>query len=813
MNATSKYNPRSIPFGTWPPALCTAIALVVLMASAQGQPAEAPQRLFEQTPHDQITLKDGSVIQTEPASLPQRQVPQKPKPSDKLRVRLIDRPGEDYEVLWRDIQQVQFFEQMILAEAVRLSSSGDIDGAYDYFDYLERNYPNLPGLEEAMQRYLYQDAQAWQRRGQFDYVLVLLRQLHQRNPKFPNLDRAIALVTEKLIDARLERDDHASAHRLVEQLEKAYPREPAVSRLRQKLTARAGERLAAARQQLAVGQLRAAHDQARAALAIWPALNEARELLTELHSKYPVLVVGVTGPLVAPRDRLDNWPARRARRLLQYELTEYTGPGAEGGVYASPFGAVEKGDLGLRVSFLLRGDMHWPSAAPVTSADIARTLLETAGSDATAPWRELVERVDTPDAQTVHIRLRLAHPHPESLFRAPLLPPADVQPAALLGPFTLGPASDQQVDYLAAAQLPRAPQSPREVSERRFDRAHDALRALERHEIAAIDRLPPWELESARAIPGVTVQRYAAPTVHCLAPNLNKPLLANRAFRRALAFGIHRESILNVQLLRGKELEDAVVATGPLPTGYAHDNAIEPRAYEPRVSMMLASVALLEVAEDQKKLEKAGPTPEETKTDETKPVESTSVQSKPAAPAEPHADSAPPDAPPTADTKNEPKCPPLRLVHPSDEVARLACRTIQRQLALVKIPIELIELPAGQSAPPNDDYDLLYVELQMEEPLVDVFRLFGDDALMPPSSPYLRAALGRLAQATDWRAAREALFEIHEAVATEVSLIPLYQLPEFFVYRRTIAGIGERPASLYQNITAWQTQVDLPEAE
>ena len=60
--------------------------------------------------------------------------------------------------------------------------------------------------------------------------------------------------------------------------------------------------------------------------------------------------------------------------------------------------------------------------------------------------------------------------------------------------------------------------------------------------------------------------------------------------RRALLFGIHRESILNTQLLRNRELAGARIVSGPFPTGYAYNNAVDARPYEPRVAVMLASV-------------------------------------------------------------------------------------------------------------------------------------------------------------------------------------------------------------------------------
>ena len=71
-------------------------------------------------------------------------------------------------------------------------------------------------------------------------------------------------------------------------------------------------------------------------------------------------------------------------------------------------------------------------------------------------------------------------------------------------------------------------------------------------------------------------------------------------------------------------------------------------------------------------------------------------------------------------------------------------------------------------------------------------------------------ALDDLDDAGDWKDARDRLLDIHQLVADEVTIIPLLQLTETFAYRRGITGIGDRPATLYQNIEKWQSTPYLP---
>ena len=233
--------------------------------------------------------------------------------------------------------------------------------------------------------------------------------------------------------------------------------------------------------------------------------------------------------------------------------------------------------------------------------------------------------------------------------------------------------------------------------------------------------------------------------------------------------------------------------------------------------MMLASVALSEVAAEQKrKQSSADRKTGEGQASDQQPTNQQPPQKPSAGPVPPAADADDATAdgsPSTSQAMKTPVCPTIVLAHPAEEVARIACRTIERQLRLIKIPIRLVELKPGAVALPKGEYDLVYAELQIAEPVVDVGRLFGPAGLVPLDSPYLRAALGRLAEATDWKSARESLLRIHKIVADELPILPLYQLPEHFAYRRTIKGIGAQPASLYQNISGWQTQPELPAAE
>jgi hypothetical protein len=217
---------------------------------------------------------------------------------------------------------------------------------------------------------------------------------------------------------------------------------------------------------------------------------------------------------------------------------------------------------------------------------------------------------------------------------------------------------------------------------------------------------------------------------------------------------------------------DSKVLSGPFlvgtsfedPIGYASDEQITPRPYDPRLAMTLASVAMKELATKQ----------------------------RPAAAEEEQA------ALPL---------PTLVLVHASNPIAVAACEAIERHLERAGFSIERKLWREGLQ------YDLRYVELAMWEPVVDAPRLLGEHSLTGGPSPYMTLALARLAKARDSKQVRSRLQEIHRLVHDELSIIPLWQLVDHFAYHRSVAGIGQRPAGLYQNVEAWRTELRLETEE
>ena len=769
-------------------ALQLAACMVVL---GWCQPLAAQEEeLFDEEPYDQLTLdaaNDNVVLKVKPLDLPDRLVPQPFPRRGALQARLLDDPRKLYEVPWLAIDKIELFEQLVLKKAESLVKAGKFDRAYDYFVFLGERYPDLPGLDPAMEDYLFQEARALYLKGKYDGSLALLRELYRRNPQRPKLDGVLGATTEKLVQEYLAGKNYSAARTLLRNLKVSYPEHPVVVRHEGELKQQAAALLAEARAKIEDGDLRTAARLVDRLRGIWPALPGAQELTKSIHREYPRVVVGVSLPAVEPQpERLDDWAARRSARLVYRTLTELVGPGSEGGRYECPVGEMIVEILDRRITLQIEPGIRWSSGeAVLTGYDVSRRLLAMADPrDAAyrAGWAELLGGVAVANVYRVDAQLRLPHVRPEALLQTILVPYTTAGDsggrAVPNGPYVIDSRSGQQTHYLANARyFDSQPAQPREIIERYYPRGTEAVRALKAGRIQVLDRVNPLHLNAVRQDEDLVVQSYAMPLVHCLIPNMRRPLVAHRAFRRALVYGIDRQAILD-QLLGGAESVGCGVLGGPFaarlslddPISYARDPNVVPRAYDPRLAIALAEVGRREVAAAQRKQRAAKEEQGESKA----------------------------------------TAPRLVLAHPPHELARVACTAIGRQLEPIGITVELRELSGALPARIPEDVDLLYAELAMWEPLVDAPRLLGEDGPAAACSPYMSLAFRQLRQAGEWPQARQILRRIHRLAHDEVAIVPLWQLTEHLAYHKSLRGIGARPVCLYQNVEQWQNAFQYP---
>lgn len=764
---------------------------VVLIGMGAVASARAEERLLDRPPFDQVILDEanrGAVLDVSPLELPERKFPE-PRPSGTLTLRWLDRPTETYEVSWDHVAGIRFYEQLLLEEAQRLTAQSQFDEAFDYFARLLADYPGLAGLKEAANDYLRRNALALDEAGKQDRALAVLESLYQRDPKFPGLAKAVDAVAEQLITEHLRQQDYAAARAVLRLWQERFGQlaSPTADAWKRRFAAAAERKLSEARELVRQKRYIAARKSIGMAVAVWPEIEGARSLLAEIQQQFRSVVVAVTeSSPQQPVRRLDCWAVLRTGRLSEPLLAELVGYGAEGGIYRCPFGELSLDESGRRLTLSLQSsEDELRVGNPLSTDTMTRYVLSLAdptGRDGDNLLAELLAGVSVDSHGSLMLDFFRPHVRPEALLQVPLPVGTEAELGAAGGekfpaPWVLSTdAEPGSRVFVRTGDSDRNPRGAlRAVVEQSMPDDEAAVAALLGGEVDVVDRAPPWQVARLRADKQVHVGTYRLPTVHVLIPNMSKPLVATREFRRALCYGIDRERIVRQVLLGGESLPGFEVMSGPFPAGmslsdpvrYGYNSRLEPRPYEPRLAAVLATIAWYNILDPKGEGE----------------VELTDI-------------------------------PELVLAYPADPVARIACQTIQLQLGRVGIPIKLREFDTDELLAGRVEYDLRYAELAMWEPVVDAvwLRNPGGQADTGTSS-YLDASLRRLDDASNWKDVRASLAEIYEIAHYQLPVVPLWQTANYFAYRTSVQGIGDRPISLYQNIDKWKVSYDERAAE
>ena len=280
----------------------------------------------------------------------------------------------------------------------------------------------------------------------------------------------------------------------------------------------------------------------------------------------------------------------------------------KGAIYRSPFGEWSLDESGRELTFKLNPAARRPrpTRSPATCSRSRRPAAATFRSDLAS----LVESVSIAADNSVVLHLKRVHVRPESLFQFP--PPATNRDATggarPTGPFSIADYAPDLVVFARATPLPRSEGpgegGPRAIVEQTMPSDEAAVAALLGGEVDVLDRVPPWQLERLRTVPEVRIGSYKLPTVHVLIPNLDRPLLAKREFRRALCYGIDRKWIVDRVLLGGRAVPGFEAISGPFPAGtslndpirYGYNNQVQPRPFEPRLASILVHGGVVERA-------------------------------------------------------------------------------------------------------------------------------------------------------------------------------------------------------------------------
>src|SRR5690606_19546783 len=97
---------------------------------ARGQQQELP--IYEGEPYDLLTLKpqyDSEPLKIFLLDNRDRGERVDPDPASEIRIRLLSHPEREFDVAWKDIERLEFFDELILKEGMRKVAEGDFDSA------------------------------------------------------------------------------------------------------------------------------------------------------------------------------------------------------------------------------------------------------------------------------------------------------------------------------------------------------------------------------------------------------------------------------------------------------------------------------------------------------------------------------------------------------------------------------------------------------------------------------------------------------------------------------------------------------------
>ncbi|NNE01145.1 MAG: peptide ABC transporter substrate-binding protein [Pirellulaceae bacterium] len=762
-------------------AMTCALNLTANNASAQiinyaesGVPDPVGLELLQEEPHDIIYFTEksgGGWAKVRLLTLPGRKMPVKPTGS--LKFQVIDIEAKDLTAKWSEIEKIDFWETRLEREIKERIAKGDFVGAYPFLSVLIRDYPNRPGLRELRCDFLWNDAVARARKGSRGATLAMLEELRRYAPEYRRSQvlAAIGATTNQVLERLVKEGKLDLAQQILARLEKDYQEErlASIETWNAEFLNMAQAKRKEALDALEKKDYRAARTLARASVNLKPDIEGGDALVKEIDRIYPLVNVGVLqSATVFEPTRIDNWAARRSGRLLYRSLFEIKGAGPEGGEYDFIFGETDISPDRTVFDMYLETEKLGEPLNRVNAFFLADMLASRAQEDKEnyfSPWAASVIGIGLDGPKHVECVLRRPHVLPECLLQVTV-------DGSWFGGEKGSPTGAYRRDVVEGnltrytlVEKPKVQTKPREIVEVRVDSAADAVSMLLKGEVDVLDQLFPADAIRLRRSKNVRVSNYPLPSLHMLVPCSEHPFVSNKTFRRGMLYGINREDILKGELLEQLDSPGCRVISGPFPAGlemndplgYAYDQSIEPRRYEPSLAQLLLTVA-------------------------TNQMNTAAARKK----------------------QDPPKMTPVRLAYPADNLSRVACEAIRSQWMLIGLEVELVQLPVGRTYPEKDTADIVYIAAAVWEPIIDARRLLGPEGLAGSESQMVGLGLRRLEEAKNWKEVRDRLLDLHSITHHELPVLPLWQLVDSYAYRRQLVGVGNEIVSLYQNADNWR---------
>ena len=742
-----------------------------------------------------------------------------------LKQLVVKLPGNavaEYALPISTIDHIILFEELMLRRADELLREGDIRKAYELLLRVEKEFPAWELSKPRFENLLLVESGLRAKKGDIYSALALLDELADRNIDNPELRPRFGEIVAPMIEAAVADMDYNQARYLISRIEKIFPGHETAIAAQGRMQSMADSLLNDAKQLSGRREFAAAAKLAWQAEAIWPSSGNSRAFFAQTVARHQVLHVAIddsrSSEIVYPSPREAD---ERQLELVEVPLFEPTSADELTYFRSSYFEIWDPTDLGREVVFTLRETRPtWQSQPLLTANQIADALGRR--MDPTSPLfnsrlASFVREVSVRSPTEMKIRFSRVPLSIESLLRFPIIAAKGIAdtgnsdvaatPGQTADPdaaaendsgVTLLSTRFKQVeaDNTGSAYLRERPEPDgldpskyhiAEIREKNFKDRDELVKSVIRGEIDYLPSLLPWEIDAFKASSAFQVRQYALPITHVITFNPVSERIVNAQMRRALSFALNREAILKSIVLRDQSMRYGRPTSAAWHLkSYATNPLEKPPEFNLRLAYALryAAERQLQLAELTKletdakaKAKEAG-----TKFDSEEFRKNTSVDYI--------------------------KLPRLRVVVDPDPTAMEAAKRMAEYWGRVKFEVDLI--PGDQPGTPlqDADWDLCYRRIRMEEPLLELWPLLTNESSFDMNRlklfpDWMRQELVNLDYSASFVDAQDRLFTIHRHLSAEAFIIPLWEVDEFAVWKKSTLGIPEHPMSPYQNVERW----------
>ncbi len=781
----------------FPPAFCWATGvllgviffLIMPVANLNGQWIKPPDKLVgpfvDSEPFDVVYLNDdgdNAIMKVLPLG---EKLPSGPLPDTGQLVFEYFAKGDDIlEVPFSSISEIKTFNELLIEEAEQWLDEKDYAKAFRNLLYVyDHGGKGDRKLVATLKDCMFQDGRENFQNGEYELSLSIFEDVYQRDKDFKvegfnqPLVGIIMSCYNGMIKKQFDRADYIGVRQTLQSVIDKYGEEADVLKDRwlKEFVKKSDDLIAQSRQLASQDKGREAHLAAKQAEQMSPGRPEVLELQGELLLQFPLIVVGINQTASDPDPgQIEHWGSRRIGHLTQRTLIELTGLSDEGGKYEFLNGRMYRSDeVGLRYTFEIKEDETAFAVPPINAFELSMRLLSLANEDSPAfdpAWAKILYDVEIED-DNVSVSLRTPYIRPESLLKMPYSnPDANGRPDQN-GMYVL---MNEDREFKTFELNPRYERKPNRqhpvIVEQDFSAASTAVDQLIAGNIDVVDRIPISDIARCKAAKGVEVRSYLLPTLHMLIPKIRGELATDSNFKNGLSHAIDRDLLVRDVMCGGKEIDGCEPVSGPFPIGteendqiaYGYDMRVRPMAFSSMLGGVMVQLSLR--AQPPKR----------------------------------------PDPLPA---------PTLVLAHPDSSSARNAASQIARMWSDIGVKTVTRELKNGESSPPDDEWDFLYAEVTVEEPMADAAKIIGPAGLAKTVSAPVEQTLRILSYAESWQSACSALRRLHRQVAVDLSVIPLWQVKEHYAFRTTIREIGRDLIHLYQNVDRWKIDLTAEEEQ